>query len=88
MKSGSEELFNQLGLRQFGALPKFKLEPAPPLKRLVEIGVQREWDRRRDPALKAMGLEVAIEASSRSYCWLGHAKLIQGSGACRRSATR
>nr|ATV82123.2 DNA mismatch protein [Strobilurus tenacellus] len=37
-----EELFYQLGLRQFGNMSKLKLEPPPPLKALVTIAVQAE----------------------------------------------
>jgi hypothetical protein len=38
----SEELFYQLGLRQFNTFAKFKLEPAPPLRKLVSIAVDVE----------------------------------------------
>jgi len=37
-----EELFYQLGLRQFGDFRRLKLEPPPPLWTLVEIGVDAE----------------------------------------------
>lgn len=37
-----EELFYQLGLRQFGALGKIKLNPPPSLKELLEIGMENE----------------------------------------------
>ncbi|KAF9447828.1 DNA mismatch repair protein MutL [Macrolepiota fuliginosa MF-IS2] len=38
----AEELFYQLGLRQFGDFRRLKLEPAPPLKNLLEIAVEAE----------------------------------------------
>ncbi|KAJ7599268.1 hypothetical protein C8J56DRAFT_185991 [Mycena floridula] len=38
----AEELFYQIALRQFGDMPKIKLQPAPSLKRLVEIAVEAE----------------------------------------------
>ena len=38
----SEELFYQLGLRQFGDINRLRLEPPPPLRSLVEIAVQVE----------------------------------------------
>ncbi|KAL9709899.1 DNA mismatch repair protein Mlh1 [Leucoagaricus gongylophorus] len=38
----AEELFYQLGLRQFGDFSKMKLEPAPSLRNLLEIAVDAE----------------------------------------------
>ncbi|THU96853.1 DNA mismatch repair protein MutL [Dendrothele bispora CBS 962.96] len=38
----AEELFYQLGLRQFGDFSRLKLDPPPPLKKLVEIAVDAE----------------------------------------------
>ncbi|KAF8067775.1 hypothetical protein FPV67DRAFT_1764987, partial [Lyophyllum atratum] len=38
----AEEMFYQLGLRQFGDFSKLKLEPSPPLRTLVEIAVNAE----------------------------------------------
>ncbi|KAF5351213.1 hypothetical protein D9756_008426 [Leucocoprinus leucothites] len=38
----AEELFYQLGLRQFGDFSKIKLQPAPSLKNLLEIAVESE----------------------------------------------
>jgi len=38
----SEELFYQLGLRQFGDMSKIKLHPPPPLRTLVEVAVEAE----------------------------------------------
>ena len=42
LSSPSEELFYQLGLRQFNNFAKFRLEPAPPLRKLVSIAVDAE----------------------------------------------
>ncbi|KIY63167.1 DNA mismatch repair protein MutL [Cylindrobasidium torrendii FP15055 ss-10] len=38
----AEELFYQLGLRQFGNMSKLKLDPPPPLRTLVKIAVEAE----------------------------------------------
>ncbi|PPQ69850.1 hypothetical protein CVT25_005491 [Psilocybe cyanescens] len=38
----AEELFYQLGLRQFGDMSRIKLEPAPSLRELVQIAVDAE----------------------------------------------
>ncbi|KAG7091897.1 hypothetical protein E1B28_008298 [Marasmius oreades] len=38
----AEELFYQLGLRQFGDMNRLKLDPSPPLRRLIEIAVEAE----------------------------------------------
>ncbi|KAJ7637128.1 histidine kinase-like ATPase [Roridomyces roridus] len=38
----AEELFYQLGLRQFGDFSRLKLQPPPPLRRLIEIAVEQE----------------------------------------------
>ncbi|KAJ8073855.1 DNA mismatch repair protein Mlh1 [Marasmius tenuissimus] len=38
----AEELFYQLGLRQFGDMSRLKLDPPPPLRRLIEIAVETE----------------------------------------------
>ncbi|KAF9254890.1 DNA binding protein [Marasmius fiardii PR-910] len=38
----AEEMFYQLGLRQFGDMNRLKLEPAPPLRKLIEIAVEGE----------------------------------------------
>ncbi|KZV99557.1 hypothetical protein EXIGLDRAFT_738920 [Exidia glandulosa HHB12029] len=42
----SEELFYQLGLRQFGAYPRVALNPPPSLRKLVRIGLDAELKRR------------------------------------------
>ncbi|KAL0571895.1 DNA mismatch repair protein Mlh1 [Marasmius crinis-equi] len=36
------ELFYQLGLRQFGDMSRLKLDPPPPLRKLIEIAVEAE----------------------------------------------
>ncbi|KAF8962298.1 DNA mismatch repair protein MutL [Flammula alnicola] len=40
----AEELFYQLGLRQFGDLSRIKLEPPPSLRNMIEIAVAAEPD--------------------------------------------
>lgn len=37
-----EELFYQLGLRQFGDYSRLKLEPPPPLRTMVKLAVDAE----------------------------------------------
>lgn len=38
----SAELFYQLGLRQFGDLPRIRLDPAPELRTLIALAVDAE----------------------------------------------
>ncbi|KAJ7484753.1 histidine kinase-like ATPase [Mycena latifolia] len=38
----AEELFYQLGLRQFGDFSRLKLQPPPPLRTLIEIAIELE----------------------------------------------
>ncbi|KAI0032604.1 DNA mismatch repair protein MutL [Vararia minispora EC-137] len=38
----SEELFYQLGLRQFGNLPRLRLDPPPPLRELIALAIEAE----------------------------------------------
>ncbi|KAJ7336310.1 histidine kinase-like ATPase [Mycena albidolilacea] len=38
----AEELFYQLGLRQFGNFSRLKLQPPPPLRTLIEIAIELE----------------------------------------------
>ena len=38
----SDELFYQLGLRQFGDISRIKLDPPPSLRELLEIAVEAE----------------------------------------------
>lgn len=38
----AEELFYQLGLRQFTAIGRLKLKPAPSVRELLEIAIENE----------------------------------------------
>ena len=49
----SEELFYQLGLRQFGNMYKLKLQPPPPIKPLIRLAVKAE------KSLKTSGLDLS-----------------------------
>lgn len=40
----SEEMFYQLGLRQFGAFSRIQLNPPVNLKELIQIGIESEED--------------------------------------------
>lgn len=40
-----EELFYQLGLRQFGNYARIKLEPQPPIRHLIQLAVRTEENR-------------------------------------------
>lgn len=53
---GRDKHFYQLGLRQFGALDRLKLDPPPDLRELLEIGLQ-------DEPLAAHGLNIENVAS-------------------------
>ena len=55
----SEELFYQLGLRQFRSFAKFKLEPAPPLRKLISIAVDAEDGISRTKLTKEQVVEVS-----------------------------
>ena len=37
-----EELFYQLGLRQFGEFSRFMLQPSPPIRTLIKLAVDAE----------------------------------------------
>lgn len=58
-ETSSEELFYQLGLRQFGNMSKLKLEPPPPLKALVTIAVQAEQLPDKTPLNKDQIIDVS-----------------------------
>ena len=60
----SEELFYQLGLRQFGDISRLRLEPPPPLRLLVEIAVQAE------DSIKGVSLNKAQIVDVRQYLLL------------------
>lgn len=55
----SEELFYQLGLRQFNNFAKFRLEPAPPLRKLISIAVDAEDGISRAKLTKEQATEVS-----------------------------
>ncbi|EJD05496.1 DNA mismatch repair protein MutL [Fomitiporia mediterranea MF3/22] len=52
----AEELFYQLGLRQFGNYSRMKLEPPPPIRHLVQLAVRTENER-----WKATGLDIEAD---------------------------
>lgn len=53
-----EELFYQLGLRQFGNLHRLKLDPPPSVRRLVKIAVKAEKERWRSAGLNLSPAEL------------------------------
>ena len=55
----SEELFYQLGLRQFNNFAKFRLEPSPPLRKLISIAVDAEDGISRTKLTKDQVTEVS-----------------------------
>ena len=57
--SPSEELFYQLGLRQFNSFAKFRLEPAPPLRQLISIAVDAEDGISRTKLTEEQATEVS-----------------------------
>ena len=59
--TSSEELFYQLGLRQFNSFAKFRLEPAPPLEKLLSIAVDAEDGISRIKLTKEQVAEVSTE---------------------------
>ncbi|KAI0315575.1 hypothetical protein OF83DRAFT_1277223 [Amylostereum chailletii] len=56
----AEELFYQLGLRQFGNLPRLKLDPPPPLRTLVALAVAAEEDTEQSNMSKAAITEASL----------------------------
>ncbi|KAL0958388.1 hypothetical protein HGRIS_000530 [Hohenbuehelia grisea] len=56
----AEELFYQLGLRQFGNFSRMKLDPPPPLKTLVEIAVTAEESTSESKLTKAQITERIV----------------------------
>ena len=54
----SEELFYQLGLRQFGNYARLKLEPPPPIRHLVRLAVRAESERWKECGLDIEADEV------------------------------
>ena len=55
-----EELFYQLGLRQFGDFNRIKLEPPPPLRTLVTLAVDAEEGTKHSQLSKPELVEVII----------------------------
>jgi DNA mismatch repair protein MLH1 len=49
---GSEEHFYQLGLRQFGAFHRLRLNPPPLVRDLVRVGAEDE------PGINSNGLDI------------------------------
>ncbi|KAL5476803.1 MLH1 [Sanghuangporus weigelae] len=54
----AEELFYQLGLRQFGNYARLKLEPPPPIRHLVRLAVRTENERWKECGLDIEADEV------------------------------
>jgi hypothetical protein len=59
-----EELFYQLGLRQFGDFSRLKLDPPPPLKKLIEIAVEAEAISQETELTKPQIVDVGVSDSS------------------------
>lgn len=64
-----EELFYQLGLRQFGDFSRLKLEPPPPLRIMVEIALDVE-DSTHSRLSKVQIVDVRLRCYSVSYKFL------------------
>lgn len=56
----SEELFYQLGLRQFGRFVRIKLQPAPPLRELIRLAVEHDEGRAAAQMPTADIIEVRV----------------------------
>ncbi|KDQ60330.1 hypothetical protein JAAARDRAFT_125644 [Jaapia argillacea MUCL 33604] len=56
----AEELFYQLGLRQFGNFSKMRLDPPPPLQRLVELAVDAEEGIKQSRFTKAQIVDMIV----------------------------
>ncbi|KNZ81633.1 DNA mismatch repair protein Mlh1 [Termitomyces sp. J132] len=54
----AEELFYQLGVRQFGNFSRMKLDPPPPLRNLVEIAVNAEDSTKNSKLTKSQIIDV------------------------------
>jgi len=57
----SEELFYQLGLRQFGNFNRLKLEPPPPLRAMVKLAVDAEEGTKNSRLSKAQIVDFIVE---------------------------
>ena len=64
-----EELFYQLGLRQFGDFSRLKLEPPPPLRTMVEIALDVE-DSTHSRLSKVQIVDVRLRRYLVSYKFL------------------
>ena len=62
LNANSEELFYQLGLRQFGNFHRLKLEPPPPIKTLIGLAVQAEHGRWKESGVD-MEEEAVVQVS-------------------------
>jgi DNA mismatch repair protein MLH1 len=62
--NSSEEFFYQIGLRQFGNIPKIKLEPAPPLRELIKLAVAAD----PDFSESGMTIDEGADVSLILYC--------------------
>jgi DNA mismatch repair protein MLH1 len=58
--AGSDEHFYQIGLRQFGAFHRIKLEPAPSLSDLLEIAIEDEGDKIRSNGLDTTKVHAGV----------------------------
>ena len=58
-----EELFYQLGIRQFGDFSKIKLEPPPSLRSMIEIAVNAEDSTENSRLSKNQIVEVCHSCS-------------------------
>ena len=65
------ELFFQLGLRQFGDLPRIRLDPAPDLRALVALAVDAEDGVEKSGLSKAAVVDVRLCLSSSSLSFFG-----------------
>ncbi|KAL8279423.1 hypothetical protein RQP46_008235 [Phenoliferia psychrophenolica] len=66
----AEELFYQLGLRQFGRFVRIKLKPSPPLKDLVRLAVERDAGSSSAPMSKDAIVERVYETLTSSRAML------------------
>ncbi|RDB30347.1 DNA mismatch repair protein Mlh1 [Hypsizygus marmoreus] len=57
----AEELFYQLGLRQFGDFNRLKLEPAPSLRTLIEIAVNAEESTKESSMTKTQLVDRIVQ---------------------------
>ncbi|KAH0581893.1 hypothetical protein H2248_011575 [Termitomyces sp. 'cryptogamus'] len=57
----AEELFYQLGVRQFGNFSRMKLDPPPPLRNLVEIAVNAEDSTKNSKLTKSQIIDRIVK---------------------------